>query len=47
MLSSLLSFEMHTANRNQTLEEADCISQTTDILKKSMKPIILHPATKR
>ena len=35
---------MDTATRVQILEEADCISYSTNTLKKGMNPIILSPA---
>ena len=35
---------MDTATRVQTLDEADCISQSTNTLGKGMNPIILSPA---
>ena len=43
MISYLL--EMDTATRVQTLDEADCISQSTNTFGKGMNPIILLPVT--
>ena len=37
----LSSYEMDTATRVQILDEADCISHTTNALGKCMNPIIL------
>ena len=36
--------EMDTAMRVQTLDEADCISHSTNTLGKGINPIILPPA---
>ncbi len=36
--------EMDTATRVQILDEADCISHSTNTLGKGMNPIILPPA---
>ena len=35
---------MDTATRVQILDEADCISPSTNTLEKGMNPIILLPA---
>ena len=36
--------EMDSATRVQILDEADCISHSTNTLGKGMNPIILPPA---
>ena len=40
----LLSQEMDTATRVQILDEADCISHSTNTLGKGMNAVILPPA---
>ena len=37
------TLEMDTATQVQILDEADCISHSTNTLEKSMNPIILTP----
>ena len=43
-LASEFHFEMDTATRVQILDQANCISHSTNTLGKGMDPIILPPA---
>ena len=38
------SLDMDTATRVQILDQANCISHSTNTLRKGMNPIILPPA---
>ena len=40
----LSSYKMDTATRVQILDETDCISHSTNTIRKGMNPIILPPA---